>query len=81
MRLKSSSEMHLKRVLTTISQVFFLFINGGVSSRYLSLPALYLSRTYWHRTSSDTLAVQTPQQLTIYSILTRSDHSFIISYF
>ena len=34
-----------------------------------SLPALYLSRTYCHRTSIDPLAVHTPQQRTIYANL------------
>ena len=41
------------------------FINGGVSSGYQSLPALYLSGTYQHKTSSDPLSLQTPRQPTI----------------
>ena len=54
------------------SPIDSLFTNKGVSREPLSLPALYLSGTYWHRTSIDPLAVQTPQHPTIQVTINKS---------
>ena len=59
-------------MLTTFNQVFFIFIDGGISSEPWSLQALYLSGTFCHGTSIDPLAVQMPRQPAIYFIL--EDH-------